>query len=83
MKILVLVILSLLVSCDPPAPRGQLQKKDSILNYKGATIITKDIGLDDCYNIRIRIYDKSAKRYVIKTIYVYDGYGYGIGAVIK
>ena len=78
MKILVLVILSLLVSCSPP-----IQKKDSILNYKGATIITKGIGLDDCYKIRIRTYDKSAKRYVIKTIYVYDGYGYGIGTVIK
>lgn len=83
MKIIVLVILSLLVSCSPSTPGRQLQKKDSILNYKGATIITKDIGLDNCYKIRIRIYDKSAKRYVIKTIYVYDGYGYGIGAVIK
>ena len=79
MKILVLVILSLLVSCGPPTQK----KKDSILNYKGATIITKGIGLDDCYKIRIRTYDKSAKRYVIKTIYVYDGYGYGIGTVIK
>lgn len=59
------------------------KKKDSILNYKGATIITKGIGLDDCYKIRIRTYNKSAKRYVIKTIYVYDGYGYGIGTVIK
>ena len=62
---------------------GQSKKKDSILNYKGATIITKDIGLDNCYKIRVRIYDKSARRYVIKTIYVYDGYGYKAGEIIK
>ena len=83
MKVLVLVILSLLVSCSSPPPRGSIQKKDSILNYKGATIITKDIGLDNCYKIRVRIYDKSARRYVIKTIYVYDGYGYKAGEIIK
>ena len=83
MKVLVLVILSLLVSCGPSPPKGLIQKKDSILNYKGATIITKDIGLDNCYKIRIRIYDKSARRYVIKTIYVYDGYGYKAGEIIK
>lgn len=81
MKVLILAFLSLLVSCGPSVT--PTQKKDSILNYKGATIITKDIGLDNCYKIRIRIYDKNAKRYVIKTIYVYDGYGYGTGAVIK
>lgn len=83
MKVLVLVILSLLISCGPPPPSGSIQKKDSILNYKGATIITKDIGLDNCYKIRVRIYDKSARQYVIKTIYVYDGYGYKAGEIIK
>lgn len=33
MKIIVLVILSLLVSCGPSVT--PIQKKDSILNYKG------------------------------------------------
>ena len=81
MKVLVLVILSLLISCGPPVTPSS--ENDSILNYKGATIITKDIGLDNCYKIRVRIYDKSARRYVIKTIYVYDGYGYKAGEIIK
>ena len=81
MKVIELVILSLLISCGSSVT--PVQKEDSILNYKGATIITKDIGLDNCYKIRVRIYDKSARRYVIKTIYVYDGYGYRIGETIK
>ena len=78
MKIIVLVILSLLVSCGPP-----IQYKDSILNYKRATIVTKDVGLDGCYIFRIRIYDRRTKQYVIKRIEVYDGYSYRVGETIK
>ena len=78
MKIIVLVILSLLVSCGPP-----IQYKDSILNYNGATIVTKDVGLDGRYIFRIRIYDRRTKQYVIKRIEVYDGYGYRVGETIK
>ena len=81
MKIIVLVILSLLVSCGPSVT--PIQKKDSILNYKGATIVTKDVGLGGCYIFRIRIYDRCTKQYVIKRIEVYDGYGYRVGETIK
>lgn len=81
MKIIVLVILSLLVSCGPPVT--PVQRTDSILNYKGATVVTKDVGFRGCYKLRIRIYDKNTKRYVIKSIYVYDGYGYRVGEIIK
>ena len=78
MKIIVLVILSLLVSCGPP-----IQYKDSILNYKGATIVTDDISFDGHHIFRIRIYDKRTQQYVIKRIRVSDGYGYRIGETIK
>ena len=81
MKIIVLVILSLLVSCGPSVT--PIQKKDSILNYMGATIVTKDVGLDGRYIFRIRIYDRRTKQYVIKRIEVYDGYGYRVGETIK
>lgn len=81
MKVILLVFLSLLVSCGPSIT--PVQRKDSILNYKGATIVTKKVGLDDCYIFRIRIYNKSTKQYTIKTIYVYDGYGYDKGEIIK
>ncbi len=40
MKIIVLVILSLLVSCGPP-----IQYKDSILNYKGGVVVSKTYNL--------------------------------------
>ena len=81
MKIIVLVILSLLVSCGPSVT--PIQKKDSILNYNGATIVTKDVGLDGRYIFRIRIYDRRTKQYVIKRIKVYDGYCYRVGETIK
>ena len=81
MKIIVLVILSLLVSCGPSVT--PIQKKDSILNYRGATIVTKDVGLDSRYIFRIRIYDSRTKQYVIKRIEVHDGYGYRVGETIK
>ena len=81
MKIIVLVILSLLVSCGPSVT--PIQKKDSILNYNGATIVTKDVGLDGRYIFRIRIYNRRTKQYVIKRIEVYDGYGYRVGETIK
>lgn len=81
MKIIVLVILSLLVSCDPSVT--PIQKKDSILNYKGATIVTEDVGFDGRYIFKIRIYNRRTKQYVIKRIEVYDGYGYRVGEIIK
>ena len=81
MKVLVLVILSLLISCGPPVTPSS--ENDSILNYKGATIVTKNVGLSGRYIFRIRIYDKRTKQYVIKRIKVSDGYGYRIGETIK
>ena len=78
MKVLVLVILSLLISCGPPVPEN-----DSILNYKGATIVTKDVGLGGRYIFRIRIYNRHTKQYEIKRITVYDGYNYRVGEIIK
>lgn len=81
MKLVILLVLSLLVSCGPSIT--PVQRKDSILNYKGATIVTKEIGLDNCYTLRVRMYSKSTKQYIIKTIYVYDGYGYKVGETIR
>lgn len=78
MKVLVLVILSLLISCGPPS-----SENDSILNYKGATIVTKNVGLSGRYIFRIRIYNKHTKQYEIKRITVYDGYNYRVGEIIK
>ena len=77
MKIIVLVILSLLVSCDPP-----IQYKDSILNYKGSVVVSKTIYIDH-YTFKIRIYNKKTNRYEIKTICVCDGDDYRVGAIIK
>lgn len=75
MKVLVLVILSLLISCGP--------ENDSILNYKGATIVTKDVSLDGRYIFQIRIYNRHTRQYAIKRIMVYDGYNYRVGEIIK
>ena len=81
MKVIVLVILSLLISCSPSVTPAQ--KEDSILNYKGATIVTDNISFDGYHIFRIRIYDKRTKQYVIKRIRVSDGYGDIICETIK
>ena len=67
MKVIVLVILSLLVSCESP-----VQYKDSILNYKGGVVVSKTICIDH-YTFKIRMYNKKINRYEIKTIRVCDG----------
>ena len=72
MKIIVLVILSLLVSCGPP-----IQYKDSILNYKGGGIKNNM----DHYTFKIRMYNKKINQYEIKTIRVCDDYR--VGETIK
>lgn len=77
MKIIVLVILSLLVSCGPP-----VQYKDSILNYKGSVVVSKTIQFDCCV-FKIRMYNKKINRYEIKTIRVCDGDDYRVGETIK
>ena len=77
MKIIVLVILSLLVSCGPP-----IQYKDSILNYKGGVVVSKTICIDH-YTFKIRMYNKKINQYEIKTIRVCDGDGYRVGETIK
>lgn len=77
MKVIVLVILSLLVSCSP-----SIQCKDSILNYKGGVIISKTIYLE-YYAFKIRMYNKKTNRYEIKTIRVCDGDDYRVGETIK
>mgnify|MGYP004460661867 CR=1 FL=1 len=64
MKVIVLVILSLLVSCGP-----SVQYKDSILNYKGGVVVSKTIQLDCCV-FKIRMYNKKINQYEIKTIRV-------------
>ena len=79
MKVLVLVILSLLVSCGPSNP---VQYKDSILNYKGGVIISKTIHFE-YYTFRIRMYNKKTNQYEIKTIRVCDGDMYRVGETIK
>lgn len=80
MKVIVLVILSLLVSCGPPTP--PVLYKDSILNYKGGVIISKTTHIE-YYTFRIRMYNRKINRYEIKTIRVYDGDEYNVGATIK
>ena len=77
MKIIVLVILSLLVSCCSP-----IQYNDSILNYKGGVIISKTICIEH-YTFKIRMYNKKINRYEIKTIRVCDGDDYRVGETIK
>ena len=77
MKVIVLVILSLLVSCGPP-----VQYKDSILNYKGGVIISKTVHLE-YYTFRIRMYNKKINQYEIKTIRVCDGDEYRVGETMK
>lgn len=77
MKVIVLVILSLLVSCGPP-----VQYKDSILNYKGGVVVSKTIQFDCCV-FKIRMYNKKINQYEIKTIRVCDGDEYRVGETIK
>lgn len=77
MKVIVLVILSLLVSCGP-----SVQYKDSILNYKGGVIISKTTHFEH-YTFRIRMYNKKINQYEVKTIRVYDGDEYKVGETIK
>lgn len=79
MKVIVLVILSLLVSCRPSNP---IQYKDSILNYKGGVVVSKTIQFDCCV-FKIRMYSKRNNRYEIKTIGVCDGDEYRVGETIK
>lgn len=64
MKVIVLVILSLLVSCGPP-----IQYNDSILNYKGGIVVSKTICIEH-YTFKIRMYNKKINQYEIKTIRV-------------
>lgn len=80
MKVIVLVILSLLVSCGSPTP--PVLYKDSILNYKGGVIISKTTHIE-YYTFRIRMYNKKTNRYEIKTIRVCDGDEYRVGETIK
>lgn len=80
-KLIVFMLAAVLVSCGQPVT--PIQKQDSVLNYKGATVLTKKVGLSDCYILRIRIYNKNTKQYVIKTIEVYDGFNYRVGDTIK
>lgn len=77
MKVIVLVILSLLVSCVPP------KAQDSILNYKGGKIINIYPISNEYCKVRLRMYDKIEKRYVIKIIYVSDADNYIKGQTIK
>ena len=77
MKVIVLVILSLLVSCRP-----SVQYKDSILNYKGGVVVSKTICIDH-YTFKIRMYNKKINQYEIKTIRVCDGDEYRVGETIK
>lgn len=79
MKVIVLVILSLLVSCRPSNP---VQYNDSILNYKGAIVISKSVHFDH-YTFQIRMYNKKINQYEIKTIRVCDGDEYVVGETIK
>lgn len=80
MKVILLVFLSLLVSCGPPITPAEY--KDSILNYKGGIIISKTVHFD-YYTFRIRMYNKKINQYEIKIIRVCDGDEYREGETIK
>ena len=80
MKLVILLVLSLLVSCGPSVT--PVEYKDSILNYKGGVIISKTTHIE-YYTFRIRMYNRKINRYEIKTIRVYDGDEYNVGATIK
>lgn len=79
MKVIVLVILSLLVSCAPDPPKSE----DSILNYRGGEIIRISFIGYGCSKVRVRMYDTRTKRYTVKVIYVYDAGNYVEGQTIK
>lgn len=79
MKVIVLVILSLLVSCAPDPPKSE----DSILNYRGGEIVRIYYVGYGCRKVRIRMYDTRTKRYTVKVIYVYDACNYLEGQTIK
>ena len=79
MKIIVLVILSLLISCAPDPPKSQ----DSILNYRGGEIVRISYIGYGCSKVRVRMYDTQTKRYTVKVIYVYDAGNYLEGQTIK
>lgn len=79
MKVLVLVILSLLVSCATDPPKSE----DSILNYRGGEIVRISYVGYGCSKVRIRMYDTRTKRYTVKVIYVYDAGNYLEGQTIK
>lgn len=79
MKVILLVILSLLVSCAPDPPKSE----DSILNYRGGEIIRISFIGYGCSKVRVRMYDTRTKRYTVKVIYVYDANNYVEGQTIK
>ena len=72
MKIIVLVILSLLISCASDPPKSQ----DSILNYRGGEIIRISSVGYGCSKVRVRMYDTLTILYTFKVIYVYDAGNY-------
>lgn len=80
MKVILLVFLSLLVSCGPSGT--PVQYNDSILNYKGGIVISKRVHFDH-YTFQIRMYNKKINQYEIKTIRVCDGDEYREGETIK
>ena len=80
MKLVILLVLSLLVSCGPSIT--PVEYKDSILNYKGGVIISKTVHIE-YYTFRIRMYNKKINQYEIKIIHVCDGDNYRVGEVIK
>lgn len=79
MKVILLVFLSLLVSCAPDPPKSE----DSILNYRGGEIVRISYVGYGCSKVRIRMYDTRTKRYTVKVIYVYDAGNYLEGQTIK
>ena len=79
MKLVILLVLSLLVSCGPSNP---VQYNDSILNYKGGIVVSKAVHFDH-FTFRIRMYNKKINQYEIKIIHVCDGDNYRVGEVIK
>lgn len=77
MNILKIILVLLLVSCDPPP------MQDSILNYKGGVVISRYSDMGARYHFKIRMYNKTTHKYEIKSIIVYDGVQFTEGMTIQ
>ena len=83
MRIIKLLFLSLLISCGPAPKNGNASKYDSVLNYKGGVVISSGRDMNDCWHLKIRMYNSKTKKYEIRAITVFDGEQFNVGETIR